>query len=55
MCHKNLFCLKYIFLALFCEIKSRQEDFMRAFNSGDAQGAALVPFFYSLKNIIYKK
>lgn len=26
--------------ALFQEIKKRQEDFMRAFNSGDAQGAS---------------
>jgi hypothetical protein len=30
------------FLALFQEIKGRQEDFMRAFNAGDAKGAAEV-------------
>lgn len=28
------------FLALFQEIKSRQAEFMKAFNAGDAAGAA---------------
>lgn len=32
----------FVGLALFQEIKSRQEDFMRAFNAGNPAGAAEV-------------
>ena len=45
------------FPALFQEIKARQEDFMRAFNAGDAKGAAEVydpdGEFFELKNFFW--